>query len=40
MRKLRNIGFYEGGDLITEKQARDFLDFVQNVFKQAFSQSK
>jgi histidyl-tRNA synthetase len=35
MRKIRNLDFYDGGFLITEKQAKDFLRFVENVFKQA-----
>lgn len=33
MRKLRNIDFYEGGVLITEKQANDFFEFVRKIFK-------
>ncbi|OGY48299.1 MAG: hypothetical protein A2840_02080 [Candidatus Buchananbacteria bacterium RIFCSPHIGHO2_01_FULL_47_11b] len=35
MRKIRNADFYDGGFLITTKQAKDFLKFVENVFKQA-----
>lgn len=35
MRKIRNTEFYHGGMVITEKQAKEFNRFVQQVFAKA-----
>ena len=37
MRTMRNLDFYDGGILISEKDAQEYLKFVRRVFKQAFS---
>ncbi|MBI1869718.1 MAG: hypothetical protein HYS07_00835 [Chlamydiae bacterium] len=34
MRTKRNTDFYEGGDCVTEKESRDYLDFVEKVLQQ------
>lgn len=33
MRQNRNSDFYDGGIFITQKDSREYLEFVENVFK-------
>ena len=33
MRIKRNLDFYSGGEIISEKEAREYLEFVDNVLK-------
>jgi len=33
IRSKRNTDFYGGGEIITEKEAREYLEFVENVLK-------
>lgn len=35
MRQNRNSDFYDGGALITQKDSREYLEFVGEVFKKA-----
>ena len=34
MRTKRNLDFYSGGEIITEKEATEYLDFVASVIKE------
>lgn len=34
-RRLRNIDLYNGGIMVSERDSKEFLHFVQNVFKKA-----
>ncbi len=33
MRTKRNLDFYSGGEIISEKEATEYLEFVQNALK-------
>jgi len=33
IREIRNLDLYEGGYAITEKEAKDFLEFTKKIFK-------
>lgn len=33
MRTKRNLDFYAGGEIISEKEAKEYLDFAQDVLK-------
>lgn len=35
MRHNRNVDFYDGGALITQKDSREYLEFVESMFKKA-----
>ncbi|MEK6529004.1 MAG: hypothetical protein AAB089_04225 [Nitrospirota bacterium] len=35
MRRERNVNLYDGGFFVGEKDSREYLDFVKNVFKKA-----
>lgn len=35
MRKKRNLDLYEGGIIISQKEAKDYLDFVKGIIKKA-----
>jgi len=35
MRQERNFNLYDGGFFVGEKDSREYLDFVKNVFKKA-----
>lgn len=35
MRKKRNLDLYEGGIIISQKEAKDYLDFVKGTIKKA-----
>ena len=33
MRKKRNLDLYEGGIIISQKEVKDYLDFIKQVIK-------
>ncbi|OIP75447.1 MAG: hypothetical protein AUK06_01795, partial [Parcubacteria group bacterium CG2_30_36_18] len=35
MRKKRNLDLYEGGIIISQKEAKDYLDFTKRIIKKA-----
>jgi len=35
MRQQRNFNLYDGGFSVTEKDSREYLDFVKGIFKKA-----
>jgi hypothetical protein len=35
MRRERNVNLYDGGFFVGEKDSREYLDFVKNIFKKA-----
>jgi len=35
MRKKRNLDLYEGGIIISQKETRDYLNFVREIIKKA-----